>query len=239
MRDQEQIDSDLPIVGDGVGGSYAFAERLFVAALLNAREHFTAEPWRWRRILRFLTEPEIETVAKFFAARPPTIRAGYATAQDPMPVVSVALASEQPADEFLCDLIEADAQLPEAGDDTRGEIRGTIRQQNLQITIWSDHPDVALYLYHWADYALLAHVGWLTRHGLVNPTFTSGGELAPDARFAPERLFVRQLNWRVAGIAASVEPMPPPPKKLFVFLQGVTVEGMSGGVTVTNGTLNG
>lgn len=226
------VPEDLPLKGDGVGGSYAFVERLFVVALLNARTFFLAHPGRWDRMLRFLSAQEIAAVKTIFERRPPTIRAGYANAQDPMPVISVALQGETVSDEFLGDMMGMDEDLPELGRNVTGEIRGEFRRQDIEITIWADHPDVALYLFHWADYALRAHLEWFVRHGLVNPAFTGGGEIAPDARFAPERLFVRQLRWSCAGEAVIVEPIPPPPRSLHLFLENVVVDGLPGGVHV-------
>lgn len=227
----ERIDANLGEVGDGVGSSYGFAERLFVDALRNGVARFQAEPRRWRRVLRFLSEAEIDTVVRFFAARPPTIRAGYATAEDPMPVVTVALMQERPEQEVLGDMLDPDAPFKEFG---RGdaEIRGEICEQTIEVTIYADHPDVALYLYHWARYALFAQQDWMMANGLIEPRFVSGGDIRPDPRFVPERLFCRVLTWTTKGEVVYAEPLPPPPRSLSVFLQGVTVDGVPGGVNV-------
>lgn len=234
-RRDKMVPDDLPLKGDGVGFSYAFVERLFIVALMNTRAYFLAHPERWDRMLRFLGEQEIANVKAVFEKRPPAFRAGYATASDPMPVISVALASESPGEEFLGDEMEYDAELPELGGTATGHIRGSFREQQIDLTIWADHPDVCLYLYHWCDYALHAHLDWFVRHGLVNPRFAGGGDIAPDARFAPERIFARHLRWSVTGASVSVEPIPPPPRSLHLFLENVTVDGLPGGVHPTSG----
>lgn len=228
----DRIDAELPTKGDGVGSSYAFVERLFVIALRNAVERFKAEPKRWRRILHFLEQDEIDLVPRVFAARPPTIRAGYGTAQDPMPLITVALMSERPDQEMLGDMIEPDTDYDEY-EHGRAELRGAIYEQTLEITVYADHPDVALYLYHWAKYALEAHLDWFLSHGLIEPRFVQGGEVRPDPRFVPERLFCRSLTFTVRGEAVTAEPLPPPPRSLSIFLQGVTVEGHPGRVDPT------
>jgi len=228
----DRIDAELAPKGDGVGSSYAFVERLFVIALRNAVARFQAEPKRWRRILHFLEDDEIDLVQRVFAARPPIIRAGYATAQDPMPVIAVALMQERPDQEVLGDLIEPETDYDEF-DRGKAELRGAIHEQTLEITIYADHPDVALYLYHWSKYALDAHLDWFLRHGLIEPRFVQGGEVRPDPRFVPERLFARSLTWTVRGEAVSAEPLPTPPRSLSIFLQGVIVEGHVGRVDPT------
>lgn len=228
----ERIDAELAPRGDGVGSSYAFVERLFVVALRNAVERFQAEPKRWRRILHFLEQDEIDLVARVFAARPPTIRAGYGTAQDPMPLVTVALMQERPDQEVLGDILEPETDYDEF-EHGKAELLGAIYEQTIEITIYADHPDVALYLYHWARYGLQAHLDWFLRHGLIEPRFVSGSEVRPDPRFVPERLFCRTLTWTVRGEAVSAEPLPPPPRSLSIFLQGVTVEGHPGRVDPT------
>ena len=228
----ERIDADLAMKGDGVGSSYAFVERLFVIALRNAVERFKAEPKRWRRILHFLEADEIALVPRVFAARPPTIRAGYGTAQDPMPLITVALMQERPDQEMLGDMIEPETDYDEF-EHGKAELRGAIYEQTIEITVYADHPDVALYLYHWSKYALEAHLDWFLSHGLIEPRFVHGGEVRPDPRFVPERLFCRSLTFTVRGEAVTAEPLPPPPRSLSIFLQGVTVEGHPGRVDPT------
>jgi len=244
VADRTQMVPDTaPLRGAGVGGSYAFSERLFVTALVNARQFFLDHPQRWDRILHFLESAEIANVKAAFAARPPAIRAGFATSQDPMPTISVALSAESVSEEYLGDMMDYDVDLAElsagGAQAVTGEIRGSIRDQTIDITIWADHPDIALYLYHWADYALHAHLEWFVRHGLINPRFSGGGDIAPDARFAPERIFARHLRWSCQGKSVTVEPIPPPPRSLHLFLENQVVDGRPGGVAVSNGRIEG
>ena len=228
----EPMDDGLALRGeDAHAAGYAFAERLFIAALVNGRDRFLAEPKRWERLARFLDAREVATVKSVFAARPPRIRAGYATSQDPMPTIAVALASEAPESEFLAELLDVGVDLPELG--MTGEVRGSIDGQTIDVTIYADHPDVTLYLYHWTKYVLRAHVPWLIRHGVINPAFVRGGDVQPGAAYAPERLFIRQQTWKCSGESASVEPIPDPPRGVYIFLQGVIVDGVRGGVNPT------
>ena len=134
--------------------------------------------------------------------------------------------------EFVGDVLEMGVELPEFPGGVFGALTGSIRELAIDVTVYADHPDVALYLYHWADYTLRAHLDWMQRQGLIAPRFQNGGAVMPEVQFRPERIFARNQRWLAGGQATSVEPMPDPPRRLYLFLQGVTIAGHRGRVKV-------
>ena len=92
----------------------------------------------------------------------------------------------------------------------------------------ADNPDLALYLYHWTNYVLLAHTDWLHRQGLMMPQFTSGQELAPDPRYLPETCYLRRATWQVTGEVYAAIPMRDPPGRVYAANPTAVVDGHRG-----------
>lgn len=228
---RERLDTGATAPGDGTAdGSYAFTERLITAALRNGLARFKESPRHWDWMLRFLDVREREIVRSLMEKRPPTIRYGYARDTDPWPIVGVVLASEQvhPQGEFLDNVMGfEEIEQGEDGDPAFVESEGEIHEQRLDITLYSDHPDLTLYLYHWAKYVLEGHRRWFSRW-VINPSFVMGGEIAPDPRYLPETCYLRRLTWSFSGKASVVSPMPDPPRDLYAMVDGTAQAGHTG-----------
>jgi hypothetical protein len=183
-------------------------------------------------MLRFLDRRERQVVRSLMDKRRPTIRYGYARDTDKWPIIGVVLASEQvhPQGEFLDNLLGAEEiDLGEDGGLDIVDAEGEIHEQRLDVTIYSDHPDLTLYLYHWVKYSLEAHRRWFSRW-VINPCFVGGGEIAPDPRYLPELCYLRRVTWSFAGKASVISPMPDPPRELFVMNEGTVQSGHVGRV---------
>jgi len=217
------IHSTAAAPGTGAAArNYNFAERLIVAALRNARVRFRDEPDHWDWMLGFLDATERDIVRRILDERPPTIRYGYARDTDKWPIISVVLASEAPSTDLIGDVIELANGLI---------VEGEVREQRLDITIYADSPDLALYLYHWVNYAMQAHVQWFQNEGLQCPAFVAGGELAPDPRYVPETCYLRRVTWSFRGEVTAAIPMRPPSRDLYAMNETATVAGHVGGVS--------
>lgn len=230
---EDRLDRGATAPGDGeADGSYAFTERLITAALENGLRRFAEEPRHWNWMLRFLDRREREIVRSVMEKRPPTIRYGYARDTDAWPIIGVVLASEgvHPQGEFL-DNVMGMEEMSEGED---GELvvvdsEGEIHEQRLDITIYSDHPDLTLYLYHWCKYVMEAHRRWFAKW-VINPCFLMGGEIAPDPRYLPDLCYLRRLTWSFSGKASIASPMPEPSRELFAMAEGTVQGGHTGRV---------
>lgn len=222
MREHPDAALGPQAVAPGDGGAhslYAFAERLFVEALVNGVIQFQANARHWDALLGFIDEIERANVRRVMEARPPSIRHGYARDGDPWPVIGVTLGSEVPNLDVAGGVLAVADGVLELGE---------VRTQNLDLTIYADNPDLALYLYHWTNYVLLAHTDWLHRQGLMMPQFTSGQELAPDPRYLPETCYLRRATWQVTGEVYAAIPMRDPPGRVYAANPTAVVDGHRG-----------
>ena len=238
----ETPDASIPArQGSKIGVLVGVPERAFVVALQNGWKWLQENPDAWDSILNWLDDVELANVKALFAttgrAGRPAIRVGFPTADAVVPQMTVLVMEEavNPHGELLGDLPdETDA---EAFNGVGAEIQGELRDQMLTVTVTADHPDVALYLYRAADMILLAHGDWLIRPasmegaGLIAADFASGGQVVPDPR-DPDRLWGRQLRYRVTHFAGTVLPIPPPKVRAVVRLVGTSAFGVAGRVSL-------
>lgn len=224
-------------------------ERAFVIALRSGWEWVKANPSAWDVILRGADPVELAAAKELFGEggrlENPKIRTGYPTRQAEIPQITVLIEAEQTREAFLGDsLYQGDDGF--LGDDEGfdGEALnggaqqiGELRDQVLTISITTTHPDVALYLYRATDMILTAHKDWFVKSasesgaGLKSAEFMSGGAVIPDPR-EPERLWGRQLKWKVSGLVGSFLPIPPPKLGVEVRPEGVIQGGRDGRVVV-------
>jgi len=219
----DRLDDGAVFPGDGAIGdaptdSYAFAERIVYAALENARRQFEIEPKHWDWLLCFVDAVERENVRGFMAARPFTIRYGYQRDTNAWPVIGLTLAAEKAEEEFLDMALDLG-------------VKGEVRRQMIDIIAYSDNPNLTLYLYHWINYAMIAHIEWMQRSILIDPRFESGGEIAPDPRLLPETCYLRRMQWSFGGIVSVALPMPAPSRDLYAANTTALVNGHVGRVT--------
>lgn len=219
----DRLDEGAVVPGDGpldgvVTENYAFSERIVYAALENARRQFEIDPRHWDWLLCFVDETERTNVRQFMAARPFNIRYGYERDTRSWPVIGLTLASERTEDEYL-------------GMEMELGIRGEVRRQSIDVIVYSDNPNLTLYLYHWVNYAMIAHIEWMQRTILIDPRFETGGEIAPDPRLLPETCYLRRQQWSFGGIVSVALPMPAPSRELYAANTTALVLGHQGRVT--------
>ena len=233
MTDTVHDDTSAP-GEDGPLFSYAFAERLFYAALKNGVDWTRSNPGVWDTLFRYLDDQERALLKRFFDQHTPTIRLGYARRQDRHPIIAVTLLQEEPEQDFLGEDLFQD-RLEEQGLG-RSDIRGVLLRQRIGATVFADHPDVALYLYQWVDYVLRGHLDWFVQMGLVNPHFVSGAEITPEMDSTPELIFSRQQVWEASGFRLAPSPIPPPARSVYAFAPGVKVQGREGKIGPDGGS---
>lgn len=128
-----------------------------------------------------------DLVLGFAGADRPVIH-GYARADTVFPVWSIVLASENESLRALGDETGDD-------DDDGQPIRASVWDSTFQVLVYSQHPDVTLYLYQLLRAVMISRrVELVQRSGAMNVTTLSGAELSPDRLWLPEFLFVRALT---------------------------------------------
>lgn len=137
-----------------------------------------------------LTPKEIEGIQTFFAEQPPTVVHGYARRDHTYPLIAITLGNESEVERFLGN---SAGQVEDEDDpDFGAECLVTIWQHAYNIFIYSEHPDVTQYVYEVAKSIILTSDAAFQRLGFTQTSVT-GMDLAPDPRYIPENLFVRQL----------------------------------------------
>lgn len=190
-------------------------ERLIFRIVRDGLEHYTADTGQ--RFERFcLTELELEPteVAKarvYFAggtdpdgnaveARPPTWQHGYPRQGGPFPLWALTLGGERDATTYLGD----DAfPLDEDGNRYVNRETGEIVDPKILrveysyvIMCMADHPDINVIYYHLLKHIIRRERGAFIDAGMEPPTL-NGADLAPDPRYLPSDIFVRQLTVQV------------------------------------------
>lgn len=143
------------------------------------------------RELYGLEVKEVAAIKTVFAAHPPEVIHGYARHDSKFPLFSIVLANEGESQTVLADQagFVADEDDPDYGTD----IESAVWQHTYQVLIYSEHPDVTGYYYEIAKSILIAANDYFVQQGIFNQKY-SGMDLAPDPRYVPERLFLRQLT---------------------------------------------
>lgn len=137
-----------------------------------------------------LDAPEIVVIKKFIADNPPNIIHGYPKADSKYPLLAITLGREAESQHFMAD----DAGMIDTiGDDDFGaDILSAIWRHNYPIHILDQHPDGVSYVYELAKSILLTAIPFFDEKGIQSVNI-SGMDMAPDPRYVPAHLFVRQL----------------------------------------------
>ena len=146
---------------------------------------------------------EIDTIEELLTETPPNIIHHYAREGDNVPLWAIVLMEENESTRFIGnDLgIIGEQQLvgegedafdpddPAAGDDAQGSIYSA----RYGVLTYTEHPDVTRYYYELAKFLFThARPALMGVSGIIDLQF-SGGDLAPDPRYIPAHLFVRQF----------------------------------------------
>jgi hypothetical protein len=130
-------------------------------------------------------------------ARPPTLIHGYARTGGPFPCWALVLGGEQEAQAYLNDdalVLDIDGERaidPETGRIVDPKIRRV--RYTFNILVIADNPDVTLWYYHLLKRIVLSAHDAFFDADLESPTVT-GADLAPDPRYLPSDVFIRQLT---------------------------------------------
>jgi hypothetical protein len=181
-----------------------------------------------------ITVEERNQYVRNFQQKPPTVVMGYPRVDTArFPCISIVLESEQEnegaLDHFMGhSLMEDNPKRPE-------EFVGAMFDQTFGVYIYAEHPDVCLYLYHFAKLILLGSHEVLEGCGIIDPEF-SGGELAPDEGYLPENMFVRVLKVSLKSLQTVPHILRPDPSRARItgiFVDDIVVSGIRGGVSGT------
>jgi hypothetical protein len=149
-----------------------------------------------------LSDTEVAAIKTFFQT-PPDVIHGYARHDAHFPIYAVVL-----ADESEDELVTADeAGVVDDGDDFGADVLESIWAHTFMVLCYAEHPDVTTYMYDLAKYIFMLGRRYLVNHeeaGITTVQF-SGGDLAPDPRYLPQHLFLRQLTIKMGSEFARVD----------------------------------
>jgi hypothetical protein len=183
-------------------------ERVLYTVLKDALEQFVQnKPVIDSFLAEQALEDEIEResvrdiILKFAQQKKPIIHS-YARDDTKFPVWAIVLSGESEGMRCLGD--ESD------DDDEYGEpIKSSIWNATFQILVYSEHPDVTLYLYSILKGLILERRVELIRRGnLLDTPSINGGEVSPDQVYMPAFLFVRALTITAQGEERGVSSLP-------------------------------
>lgn len=175
-------------------------QRLIFSALQDGATLLTADPTLIEDIFgeegSGLTVQEVTAIRNWWAATPARPVHGYGGHGEDPPFWGIVLSGEQEVERALADEVGCidDPEDPDFGQ----EVVGSIWSHTYQVLCFSDsNPDVCQYLYGIARAILnLARRDWVNTYGFHGIQF-SGADLAPDPRYFPEHMFIRQLTVQV------------------------------------------
>jgi len=142
-------------------------------------------------VLYELDEKEAESIKTYFLANGLNVYNGYPRLDSKHPFVAIILASEGEAETFLGDYA---GMITEEGEFYGMDVKGSFWNHVFQLPVVSEHPDITTYLYEMVKVIMIAGLPFLTAQECHTFSF-SGADLAPDARYIPNHLFVRQLTF--------------------------------------------
>lgn len=140
-------------------------------------------------IWRKLAADDITRLKAYWTEHPPTVLTGFARREGPFPCFAITLASDV-NDTTLLD----DGQFYD--EDEEGDIGREVTRSDFRIFVYAENPDVCAAYYRALRRILMVGKRRLESYGLLNPGL-SGAELAPDASYTPDNLFVRQVTLSV------------------------------------------
>lgn len=171
-------------------------QRFIYAALKQGIEEIKADPAILQHLFGdhfSLTETEVQAIQKVFDEKTPHVVHGFLPLDAKLPAYSITLQNEEEAETVLGDEagIIDDPDDPDYGAD----VYASIWSHNYNVLCYAEHPDVTSYLYEAAKAIFLSAKPIFIDEALFE-IHLSGMDLAPDPRYIPEHLFVRQLGFR-------------------------------------------
>lgn len=141
-----------------------------------------------------LEQNEVDVVKKLFFQAAPTVIHGYPRSDHEFPLVSITLGNESAQSDFLGN--EATTEDDPNEPDFMEDASSNFWDHSYKIYCYTQHPDYTRYLYEVVKQALVLNIpDFFKEKNLWNVSIV-GSELAPDARYAPEILFLRLITFR-------------------------------------------
>lgn len=137
-----------------------------------------------------LEATEIAAIKTIFLEKGLNVYNGYPRRDAKPPFVAIILAQESEVETYIGDYA---GMVTEEGHILYGaEVQGSIWDHVFHMPVVSEHPDVTSYMYELVKTLLLVGLQFLVGQECFQFSF-SGMDLAPDPKYIPEHLFVRQL----------------------------------------------
>lgn len=136
---------------------------------------------------------ETAAIREYFEANGFNVINGYARSDSVFPLVSIVMASEGESQNFLAD--DAGQILDEDDPYVGADIEAAIWEHVFHLYVFTGNPDITAAYYELVKVVLLAGLDTFTEDGCF-AYHMSGMDLAPDPRYVPEHLFVRQLVFK-------------------------------------------
>ncbi|MCZ6868110.1 MAG: hypothetical protein O7G84_01240 [Gammaproteobacteria bacterium] len=184
--------------------SVVMPERVILALLRSETDRLSnlANVGELRRFFSFffdpmITEDERESYITSFQRTPPVPILGYPRSSSEFPCMAVVLerdAEDQAALSHYLGQTRAGDPVEQAS-----EFQGSMYEKTYGVYIYATHPDLCLYLYHFAKAVLIGSNVAMQRCGMVETRY-DGNELNPQDTYLPENMFVRRLGVTVKSL---------------------------------------
>jgi len=137
-----------------------------------------------------LEDNEVTAIKTYFLEKGLSVYNGFPRVNSEPPYVAIILHQEGESDTFMGNYV---GMITEDGHALYGaDVEGSIWSHVYHLPVVTPHPDITSYMYEMVKVILLAGLGTLIDQECMDFSF-SGMDLAPDPRYIPERLFIRQL----------------------------------------------
>jgi hypothetical protein len=220
--------------------SVVMAERVFLALLRSEVDRLSdrANDEDLRRFLGHFFDPlitveERNSYVANFQRQPPVITLGYPRTSTRLPCLAIVLEQDSEAEKPLGSYL---GQTTPSDPRSRAEeYVGSMFEQTYGIYIYAEHPDVCIYLYHFAKAVLLGSHVVLHECGIIDPRY-QGNEMQPDESYMPENMFVRRLGVTFRSLGTAPVLLTPDPARVRiagVHASDTVVSGVVGGVKAT------
>jgi hypothetical protein len=235
----EEKEATFPTDPEANAGRYmvAMPERI-ILALFRSEVERLSDPNNRDDLVRLfshffdpmITEEERNSYVNNFQKYPPETVLGYPRSSAKFPCYAVVLESDEEQDEALDHLIGRTGDNENV--DKTQEYLGSMYQQTYGAYVYAEHPDVCLYLYHFAKAILIGSHETLEGCGIID-MHLSGTELGPEETYIPENMFVRVVRITMKSLFTVPEILRPDPARVRItgiWADDIVVSGMRGGV---------
>jgi len=137
-----------------------------------------------------IDESEAEAIKTYFLENGCRVKNGYPRKDTVWPAIHIVLGMETESDHFLSD---SAGKITDDEDPNYGkELLAAIWEHGYRLIICTEHPDITVAYYEIAKFIMLQGLDVLLGDGCFEFHF-SGKDMAPDERYIPAHLFVREL----------------------------------------------